>query len=76
MKTIRVNISGLRGVRIEEWTVGIEIEKETVNRFLDESTGELYVAEHLEKGVPQQHVIVKDRWENLRRELEGIRRQF
>ena len=76
MKTVRVNISWLRGVRIEEWTLGIEIERETVNDFLDASTGELYVVEVLESGVPKQHVIKKDKWENVRKEAERIDRMF
>ncbi|MBH98131.1 MAG: hypothetical protein CMM56_06725 [Rhodospirillaceae bacterium] len=41
MKKNRVNIVGPNGVRIEEWTVGIEIEKESVNKYLDKSSGEL-----------------------------------
>ena len=76
MKTVRVNISWLRGVRIEEWTLGIEIERETVNDFLDASTGELYVVEVLESGVPKQHVIKKDRWKKHRKEAERIDRMF
>ena len=76
MKTIRANVSGLRGVRIEEWTVGIEIDEETVNKFLDEATGELYVLEVLEEGVPNRYVIMKDRWEEHRREAEEIDKLF
>ena len=76
MKTVRVNISWLRGVRIEEWTVGIEIDEETVNKFLDGATGELYVLEPLEKGVPKRYVVMKDRWEEHRREAEEIDKLF
>ena len=76
MKTVRVNISWLRGVRIEEWTLGIEIERETVNDFLDASTGEWYVGEGLEKGAPTQHVVKKNAFENVRKEAERIDRMF
>jgi hypothetical protein len=71
MKAVRTNISGIRG-RIEEWTIGVHVEKEAVNDFLDESTGELYVVEAFEKGVPKQTLVHRDTWEKLQRELASI----
>lgn len=66
MKTIRVNIAGLNGVRIEEWTIGIEAQKESIDKFADKSTGELYVGEHYKEGEPIQHFMMKDAWEDYK----------
>lgn len=66
MKTIRTNISGLGGVRIEKWTVGIDIQKESIDKFADQSTGELYVGEFLEKGKPKQFLMPRDKWEDFK----------
>ena len=65
--TVRAHISGLRGMRIEEWVVGAHVTKQAFEQFKDESTGELYVTEVLDKGEPKQHIMPRKSWEDLRK---------
>ncbi len=66
MKTIRVNIAGLNGVRIEEWTIGTEVQKESIDKFADKSTGELYIGEHYKEGKPIKYFMMKEAWEDYK----------
>ena len=65
LPTVRAHISGLRGMRIEEWVVGAHVTKQAFEQFRDESTGDLYVGEVLEQGKPKQHIMPKKSWEDL-----------
>jgi hypothetical protein len=67
LPTVRAHISGLRGMRIEEWVVGAHVTKQAFEQFKDESTGDLYVGEVLEQGQPKQHIMPKKTWEDLRK---------
>ena len=64
--TVRAHISGLRGMRIEEWVIGAHVTKQAFEQFKDESTGELYVREVLEQGKPQQSLVPKKTWEDIK----------
>jgi hypothetical protein len=66
MKTIKANVAGLSGVRTEKWTIGIDVPKESVDKYADKLTGELYVGEHNEKGEPIQYLMMKDAWEDYK----------
>ncbi len=66
MKTIKANVAGLNGVRIEEWTIGVDVSKESIDKFADKTTGELYVGEHYKKGEPIQYLMMKDAWEDYK----------
>ena len=66
LPTIRAHISGLHGMRIEEWVVGAHITKQAFEQFKDEATGDLYVGEVLEKGKPKQSIMHKKTWEDLK----------
>lgn len=66
LKTVKVNIAGINGVRIEKWTEEVNVPKETIDKFLDNSTGELYVGEYFEKGEKKQVVMKRDQWEGFK----------
>jgi hypothetical protein len=65
--TIRANIAGLSGVRAEDWIIGEYVTKETVAKFMDRTTGEIYVGEFLEKGDPKQFLMPKEKWEEFKK---------
>ena len=66
LPTVRAHISGLRGMRIEEWVVGAHVTKQAFEQFKDASTGDLYVGEVLEQGKPKQSIMHKKTWEDLK----------
>ena len=64
--SIRANIAGLSGIRVEDWIIGEHISQEAVEKFIDRTTGEIYVGEFFEKGKPKQFLMQKVEWEEFK----------
>jgi len=70
---IRVHmINPVSGDSIEHWTIGKDIDEETVNKFRDPETGDLYALTSFENGQPKRSVLKKDFWEKSKKLMDSI----
>lgn len=69
-KTVEAHILGLDGYRVEQWTIGKQIQADVVKRKAD--GGRLYVSIHLEEGEPQVLVMAKSVWDGLKADLDAV----
>lgn len=60
---VKVNISGINGIRIEEWT---GVDKEMLDKYLDKSTRELYVGEYFKSGEKVQIMMKREQWDSFK----------
>lgn len=72
-KMIRVHmINPVSGTSVGYWTIGEDVDEETVNKFCDPETGDLYALTSFEKGEPKISVLKKDFWEKSKKLMDSI----
>ena len=54
------------------WTIDKDVSQETVRKFRDEATGELYASLFFREGTPQVVVMTRASWEELRSTLQSV----
>lgn len=70
---VRVHmINPVSGYSIEHWIVGKDVDVETVNKFRDLKTGDLYAMTAFENGQPKIRVLKKDFWEKTKKLMDSV----
>ena len=70
---IRVHmIDSVRGYSLGHWVIGENIDEDTVNKFRDITTGDLYAMTHYENGEPKVSVMSKSLWSETKERMDSI----
>jgi hypothetical protein len=64
-------LDAVHGLRVEKWTIGERVERETYDKFKDRE-GRLYVVVAYEKGEPKATFVVKEMWDQVAQQFADI----
>jgi len=72
LKFCKVHVlDAIRGLRVENWTLGEQVSRETYDKFKDQN-GHLYMVVAYEKGEPQAAFAVKATWDQVDQQFKDI----
>ena len=61
----------LSGYTTQHWVIGEDIDAETVEKFRDSESDDIYAMTHYEQGEEQTHILRKHLWEESHRKLDA-----
>ena len=61
-----------KGYTIGHWIIGKDIDEDTVNKFRDKNTGDLYAITYYENGEPKVSVMIKSLWDETKEKMDSI----
>jgi hypothetical protein len=61
--SVRVHLIHPAGNRDLDWVIGTDVSQETVDRFRDSETGDLYAMTYFQAGEPKMTVLKRSFWE-------------
>ncbi len=65
LESVRVNIFHPAGNYAEDWIIGHRVDQESVDKFKDKVTGELYAVTHLKNRQPETFPVVKSIYDQV-----------
>lgn len=60
----------LNGYKVLYWTIGEDIDENTVHKYKDPKTDDIYATTYFENGDPRVMVLNKQLWEDARTKME------
>lgn len=61
----------LNGYNIQNWVIGQDIDAETVEKFRDSESDDIYAMTHYKDGEEQTQMLARNLWEKARREMDA-----
>lgn len=72
-RLIKTNIlDPIKGVYVEYWSIGKEIDENTYNQFKDENSNEIYILNVYEEGKLNTFLLKKEMWEDTKIKMESV----